>query len=123
MKRSLRTATAQVAVAASAIALTVLGAGAASAKVVPHDPNCPVGEYGSPGNISYTATFYSNPCNRQVRAWIKCASSTQMGYTYYQYGQTLIGQGNSTAGCGILDGIDGYGHQVYYNGAWATYNG
>ena len=120
MKRSLLMATTRVAVAASAIALTMLGAGAASATVVPHDPNCPVGETGSPGNISYTATIYDNPCSRSARAWVACILTD--GVIVDLYGPTVT-YGNSKASCGIADVLDGYGHQVYYNGSWATYNG
>lgn len=79
------------------------------------DPSCIVSTSGSPGSKSFTLHVNSNPCGRKVRAYI---DPTVTGWTY---GRTITGTGTSKAEIGLLESIQHYGHQVYVNGEWVTY--
>jgi hypothetical protein len=85
------------------------------------DPSCVVSARGATSGKSYAVNFTSNPCGRQVRAYLGCINPGTF-YRTKKYGATLSGTGRSTAKCHPDDKIEKRGHQVNVPGqGWTTY--
>ncbi|MFE7775458.1 hypothetical protein ACFU5O_16460 [Streptomyces sp. NPDC057445] len=83
------------------------------------DPSCIVSAGGSPGRQSFTLQVRSNPCSRQVRAYVECVKES--GGTFNAYGPTITRPGSSKADCGFAY-VNKHGHEVNVPGqGWTRY--
>lgn len=84
------------------------------------DPSCSVSASGSVANRNaLTVTVKSNPCGRQVRAWVECVTAT--GYTSQKTSGSTTGTGTLRVDCGTAY-VNRSGHEVYVSGqGWTRY--
>ncbi|MEU6297145.1 hypothetical protein [Streptomyces erythrochromogenes] len=83
------------------------------------DPSCITSANATASRDTVTVRVSSNPCNRQVRAWVECVAEN--GVTSQRTGSAITGTGSTSVSCGFAY-VNRKGHEVNVPGqGWARY--
>ncbi|WP_405493545.1 hypothetical protein [Streptomyces sp. NBC_00096] len=83
------------------------------------DPSCITSANATSSDGTVTVRVSSNPCSRQVRAWVECVAEN--GVKTQRTGSAISGTGSASVSCGFAY-VNRKGHEVNVPGqGWTRY--